>query len=294
MYSEDLEEDLDLRAVLDKYVIHWRWFVLAVGVSLFLAILYLRYTTPQYEASSTILVKDEKKGGMLSELSAFADMGLGGGMKNNVDNEIEILKSRSLVENVVKKLDLNIALFTHGDIVDAEIFEKTPIRINFINKTIDFNEAKIVLSFLELTKDSFSLIDESNAETAKLFVGNKNEFHYGELIKTRYGYLVISKSNVKNFKYRKGDKRLIVKVTPFDDVVEGFIKKLTVTSLSKTSSVVDLSIVDPVKEKGELFLDNLVQIYNENAVADKNYISETTSRFISNRLKLITQELEGV
>jgi capsular exopolysaccharide synthesis family protein len=67
-----------------------------------------------------------------------------------------------------------------------------------------------------------------------------------------------------------------------------------VTPLSKTSSVVELSIVDPVTKKAEIFLDNLVQIYNEDAVADKNFISENTSQFIANRLKLITEELDGV
>lgn len=41
-------------------------------------------------------------------------------------------------------------------------------------------------------------------------------------------------------------------------------------------------------------MDQLVKIYNENAAADKNFISETTSKFIANRLTLITQELEGV
>jgi uncharacterized membrane-anchored protein len=46
-------------------------------------------------------------------------------------------------------------------------------------------------------------------------------------------------------------------------------------------------------ERAEAFLDNMIQIYNEDAAADKNYISENTSTFI-NRLKLITQELDGV
>jgi hypothetical protein len=49
--------------------------------------------------------KDEMKGKMLSEMS-FADLGLSSGLKN-VDNEIEILKSRTLVQRVVKKLNLN-------------------------------------------------------------------------------------------------------------------------------------------------------------------------------------------
>src|SRR5213075_2728559 len=73
-----------------------------------------------------------------------------------------------------------------------------------------------------------------------------------------------------------------------------FKGRLKVEPISKTSSVVEISIIDPVKRKSEAFLDNLIQIYNENAVADKNFISDNTSKFISNRLILITQELDGV
>ena len=55
-----------------------------------------------------------------------------------------------------------------------------------------------------------------------------------------------------------------------------------------------ISIVDPITQKAELFLDNLIQIYNEDAAADKSFISENTSKFVANRLLLITQELDGV
>ena len=83
MTEEYQEDDIQLREILEKYLIHWKWFVLAVILCLFTAKIYLRYTTPQYQASTTILVKDDKKGGMLSELSAFSDMGLGSAMKSN-------------------------------------------------------------------------------------------------------------------------------------------------------------------------------------------------------------------
>jgi tyrosine-protein kinase Etk/Wzc len=65
-FDDDLENDFDLKDFLEKYVRQWKWFVLSVFICLVGAFLYLRYTIPQYKASTTILVKDEKKGGMLS------------------------------------------------------------------------------------------------------------------------------------------------------------------------------------------------------------------------------------
>lgn len=291
--NEDQNQDLNLKAVIDKYLVHWKWFLLGVFVSLILAFLYLRYAIPQYQAATTILVKDEKKGGMLSELSAFADMGLGTGLKSNVDNEVEILKSRTLVESTVKKLNLNISLIVKGKVINSELFKKAPIEVYFINTSPEFYESKMALQFLALSPTTFELRQETVASSPKVLVGNKKSFRYGELIQTVYGDLIVSKSLIHDAKFNSSIPISIL-IRPLEDVAESFKNRLKVTPLSKTSSVVELTIVDPVKIKAEEFLDNLVQIYNENAVADKNFISENTSQFIANRLKLITQELDGV
>ncbi|MFC6876168.1 GumC family protein [Flavobacterium myungsuense] len=287
------EEEFYLKDILAKYIIHWKWFALGITVCLIATFLHLRYATPEFRASTTILVKDEKKGGMLSELSAFADLGLVGGLKSNVDNEIEILKSRTLVESTVKMLDLNICMFVEGSINDRETYKNAPIEINFINRKNKFYETYIVFDFLELKKDKFQLESNFGSEELNVILNNKKEFFYGETIRTKYGDLIINRLTQENDSRGNGASIKII-ISPIDEVVDSFKNRLEVTSLSKTSSVVSVSITDPVIEKSEDFLNNLIQIYNENAVSDKNLISEKTSEFIANRLKLITQELDGV
>ncbi|MFV5685823.1 GumC family protein [Flavobacterium sp. GB2R13] len=292
-FDDDQENDFQLKEVLDKYIVHWQWFLICACISLFLAFLYLRYTIPQYQATTTILVKDDKKGGMLSELSAFADLGMGGGLKSNVDNEVEILKSRTLVESTVKKLNLNIALIVRGKVVDREIYQKAPIEVYFVDKTDPFYEHNIDLKFTGLTSNTFGLENELVKDTSKIILNDKKVFRYGELIPTKYGRLMINKSKfVVNAQDKK--KSISIVVSPLEDAVEGFRKELKVESISKTSSVVTISITDAVVKKAEAFLDNMIQIYNEDAAEDKNFISENTSKFIANRLTLITQELDGV
>ena len=138
MSEEYQEDDIHFRAILEKKLVHWYWFVLGAMLCLSVAYVYLRYTIPQYQASTTILVKDDKKGGMLSELSAFADMGLGGGMKSNLDNEVEILKSRTLIERTVRELKLNVSLTRKGNLVDAELYQGAPIKVDFLNTKPSF------------------------------------------------------------------------------------------------------------------------------------------------------------
>ena len=113
---EEKEEKTDYQAVLFKYIIRWPWFVASVIVCLACAWLYLQYTTPIYNISASIIIKDDKKGGSAgSDLSVFEGMGIINTNKN-IDNEIEILRSKSLVKKVVKELGLYInyskAVFT--------------------------------------------------------------------------------------------------------------------------------------------------------------------------------------
>jgi len=292
--DESQNEDFSLRDTLERYLNNWQWFVLAAGLSVTIAFVYLRYTTPQYQASTTILVKDEKKGGMLSELSAFSDLGVGSGLKNNVDNEIEILRSRTLVERTIKKLGLNISMTVNGNVFSAEIYRDTPIEVNFINTKPSFYKDKMKFEFVELTPATFELTSVSKVDNSPAFLGDKKEFLYGEIIATRNGDLIVTKSIAKKSPIKVDVESISVIVSPLENIVASFQSRLKVNPLSKTSSVVEISITDPITKRAEDFLDNLVQIYNADAAADKSFISENTSKFVANRLLLITQELDGV
>ncbi|MFT5964918.1 MAG: tyrosine-protein kinase Etk/Wzc [Flavobacterium sp.] len=294
-FGDDLENDFDVRAVFDKYLIQWKWFVFAIFICLFVAFSYLRYTIPQYRASTIILVKDDRKGGMMSELSAFADMSLAmGDVASNVDNEIEILKSRTLVESTVRRLNLRTRFFVEGNIVDREIYSNGPVKVDVTDKLDIPYEKNVSLTFLKLTPDTFELVVEETSDTTAIILGDKTKFRFDEEIRTVCGTLTISKSKFYDTFFGDDINSLKIVVSPFDDVVESYRGGMEISSVSKTSSIVQISIKDAVVKRAEAFLDNIVQIYNEDAAADKNFISENTSIFIANRLKLITQELDGV
>jgi capsular exopolysaccharide synthesis family protein len=292
-FDRDFENEFPLKSFVEKYLVHWHWFFTCGCVSLFLAFLYLRYTIPQYQATTTILVKDEMKGNMQSEMSAFADLGLSTGLKSNVDNEIEILKSKTLVKRVVKKLNLNTSFLIEGRVIDREIYEKTPVEVYFVDKINNFYESKIKLKFSQLTPQTFLLVNEVEENVPKTILSNKKVFKYMEVIPTLYGRLIIKKNQSKDSNSYNFQSIHIV-INPIKDVVKSFMKRLNVAIINDKSSVVAISITDPTVKKAEVFLDNLIQIYNEDVAEDKNFISDNTSKFIANRLRLITIELDGV
>ncbi|KFF02450.1 GumC family protein [Flavobacterium reichenbachii] len=292
-FIDDEIENTNIREQISKYVIHWKWFLLSIICALIFAFLYLRYTTPSYEATATILVKDEKKGGMLSELSAFSDLGFGANMKSNVDNEIEILKSRTLIESTIKKLNLNVLLFVEGKVINNDIYAEAPITAYFINKSDLFNEAKIVLKCKLLDSNTFSL-DNDMEDNERFILSGKKQFKYGEKIATAIGTLVFEKTSFYKNNTKDQYETIQIVVEPLSDLAEKFRDKLKVEPISKTSSIVNISISDAVPEKAEVFLNNLIEIYNKDAAEDRNFISDNTSKFIASRLTLIAQELDGV
>lgn len=282
MQSEDFGQDFDLKAEINKYLVHWKWFFVSVLLCLIVAFLKLRYTTPVYNASSKILMKDSRKGGRLSEAAAFTDLGLNTGTRN-VDDEIEIMKSRTLSESVVKKLNFNVSYIAHGKVLDVELFDNAPIEVHFMNQSDSFYEQDMHFEFEETLTGNFTLSSPNHLAKAK-------QYKYGQSIKTPYGDLIITKKHSSDDQVQP----LTILIKPLKAVAASYRSRLQIEPLTKGSNVIVLNINDPVEKKAELFLDYLVKTYNENAVADKEFISKNTSVFVANRLELISKELSGV
>jgi len=283
--EEEEKDSLSLREQLDRYLVHWKWFLLAVILCLSIAYLYLRYTVPQYKSASTILVRDEKKGGLQSELSAFADMGLMTGSKNNVDNEIEILKSRTLIEKTVRKLNFQISYFSNGTIRSTEVYSERPFDFTVLEASEAFYS--IPESFVVIS-DGSSKFELQDSEEKKL-----GTFNFGSTITIKGARIILYQIPQLG---KKGTEKAIttVHVSSIKSAAASYGGRYEVSSNSKTNSIVELSLTDPIKEKAEYFLNSIVEIYNQEAIEDKNMISESTQEFIQKRLKSITEELGEV
>lgn len=273
----------NLKEELFKYISKWKWFLAGIFLTVALAYTYLRYSIPQYKAVGTILVKDDRKGSIASELSAFSDLGLLTNVKSNVDNEIEVIKSRSIIEKTVKDLELNYSYFNHGRVKSEEIYKQNPIKIVFVDPTPEFINANHYFIAESISEDQYALYDEASVKIGTFKY--KESFVYkgtkGALLKTEY---------YKNFK----DFYFGIQIRKVSEVVENFKARLTAATISKNTSVIELSIVDPVRAKAEDFINTLVVNYNQDAVDDKKYISENTSKFIEQRLEIISDELKDV
>lgn len=292
--SEKIEQDFNIKAFLNYCLVQWKWFLLSVFLCFSLAFIYIRYyTAPSFQASTTIMLKDEK-GTINPELSSLSDIGIIGKINNNINSEIEILKSRTLFEKTVKKLNLNLTLLVKGKILNTELFHNSPIIVEFNNVNNSFYSSSFEINFSELNRNTFTLTNSFEINQPTILLSKKKQYKYGELIRTKHGYLTINKSEERNITYRKENRKIAIVVSPLDQVVSSFRNRIKIAPSPTATGFVNISIVDPSIAKAETFLNNYIQIYNEDAVTQKNLIIEKSSDFISKRLKLVTQELDGV
>src|SRR5690606_3443149 len=115
---------IDVKAVIYNYLRHWYWFVISLALCLLIVFLYLRYATPEYSTSAKVLIKDEKKGGGAMDAAAvFSDLGMFQS-NQNINNEIEVLKGKTLMYRVLQELNLHTTYYTQGKIKTSEIYGK--------------------------------------------------------------------------------------------------------------------------------------------------------------------------
>ena len=127
--QQQIEESQSIRNELEKYLRHWKWFVLSAFSAFILAFFYLRYVTPKYEVKTTLLIKQDDNM-MSNELAAFQDLGMFGDGSSNIQNEIQLLKSRTLAKSVTMDLNLTTRYFRQGRLKESEVFaEQIPIRL---------------------------------------------------------------------------------------------------------------------------------------------------------------------
>lgn len=275
--TEDKENVINLKEELFKYLTHWRWFVLSVFISLILAFLYLKFTPKSYSVATKILIKDEKSNDLANQLSAFSEMSLLGNSKNNIENEVEILKSRTLIYNTLDSLNLNIQYVDKTEVIEKDLYKKSPLQLVWSNDNI---KKPVSILLTDIDGSSFDVL----VNDTKIGKGS-----FGKNISTEFGGFVVNKTGTLNkvteFK---------INVFPKMEQAESYQKILSVSPASKTSSIIDVSIIDQTPEKAADFLNTLVYNYNLGGIKDKRFISENTANFISDRLTLIGTELGDV
>ncbi|HVD98459.1 MAG TPA: polysaccharide biosynthesis tyrosine autokinase [Cytophagaceae bacterium] len=284
--ATEQESELNLKALVSRIMSEWWIFVLSLVFCVGLAYLFLRYKTPMYKITAKVLVKDEKKGAggvnggeILGDLSSLLNM------KSNVDNEAEILKTRSLMEKVVRLKNLNIIYAHIGRIKNQEL-DASP----FVVDLLDIKDT--------IKKNTFYLTIPRNSNQFELSYNNPvteedtvRNMTFGDSI-TVPGVGKIRIRRDPNVEQEK--EKYMFRIASVDERVAALQKELKVSVANKLVTVIDLELNYALPVKGEKILTELIEEYIRRNIEDKNMIADSTIAFIENRLGLVGTELSDI
>ena len=255
--TEQREENVDLYALFFKYFAYWPWFVASVLVCIISAFIYLRYQAPVYNVDAAVLIKegDKKSGSSNNPMGALQDLGMFS-MTNNFDNEVEILKSRTLIKKVVNHLNLYVSVAEERMFgYNTPLYESTPVKVYMTPEEADNLEegAKLHLKYTmngKLDVKVEYMLDEEKQEAEVSFDSIPAVFP------TPVGVFSFTKND--SVPPLEEDMNLVAYVNSPTDVTESYVENLSVEPTSKTTTIAAISLQNTVKQRGIDFLRNYV------------------------------------
>ena len=296
--KESKEENIDVKELLFKYLIHWPWFVGAVVACLIAAWVYLHISTPVYNISATVLIKDDKKGGGAGMLSGLESLGLDGMISSsqNIDNEIEVLRSKTIAKEVVEDLGLYISYVDEDEFPSKNMYKTSPVQVSLTPQEADLLDKPMVVKMALQPQGSINVNvkigdDEYQKHFEKLpavFPTNKGTLAFFQTLDS----ILPSKKSSKEI---VGVERTVRNITAVINkplaVAKGYCGSMTIEPTSKTTSVAVISLKNSNVQRGKDFINKLLEMYNINTNNDKNEVAQKTAEFINERIGIISKEL---
>ena len=282
----------DFATLYRTIVLNWYWFILSLIIFGSLGAIYLRYTTPMYQSTAKLLIKDEsgsnRRGQSLQNMSNLGIISNSTG----IDNEMEILTSHSLAEDAIRDLKLYVNYSTKGRVKDVILYRNQPLNVDVDPEHLEKLNAPIDLT---ITKDSIFYIvsgtyyvptnDNSNEGPYSI---NRKITNLPATIATRAGIITISSNYGHTL---KNSDVLNVSILSPRMAANKYTSELQVSQTAKSTSIAQLQLTDEVPQRSLDYLKQLAIVYNRQANEDKNTIALRTDKFINDRLSKINTEL---
>ena len=277
--------NLNIKDFLNIALANWVWFLLSVIVCVGISYYKLKKSPNIYYRSASVLIKDQSSGTRTADASsAFYEVSTLR-MNNSIQNEILIFKSKRLMMEVARKLDLDVYYSQEGKFRDWDLYNECPVKLSFpeARENATFSFKVTPFSAKEVWLSDFS---------TPTWTGGKIKATLNDTLKTPIGKVVVTPSLF----YSKdcfGTPYTVTKAN-LESTALRYNAALQATIMNDNSSMISLGISDVSPRRAEDILNTLIDVYNQDAIDDKNRMSVNTANFINERLIIIEQELGGV
>jgi capsular exopolysaccharide synthesis family protein len=273
---------IDLKEIAIKYLKNWRWFMLSAGICLVIAVFLILSSNTMFTVGSTVLLRDDNNKELFSELAIVQSFGLES-VQKDVEDELHILSSKALMSSVIRDLDLCTEYYVKSRFKYTDIYPVVPIALTVISYPADMPQQVLTIN-IRKQADEYLLKVEYGILKQKYTVADLSK-----PFKTIAGTLKLTPT--KDF---KEENTYRIKSYPIITLTDMFSKSYAVSTVNKKSNAVKISTVTSNPVKAQAIINKLVELYNLDAVIDKNIIASNTKDFVEKRLELLKNELLDV
>lgn len=290
--QEEQKSSFNFAAIYTTLILNWKWFVLSLIICMGTAAIYLRYVTPIYQASAKLLIKDnDQNTSSRNTMLNSATLGMISN-SNGFDNEMEILTSHSLAQQVVRDLKLYVNYYREGKVKDRLMYKDQPVNVDIDPGHLEALNATISLEIerkgnkYHVKGTYFVPVDQNQADGP--FTIDKTLTSLPATIGTRAGILSFNSNSVVPM--ADGSVMKVFIMSP-RMAASKYVGELNVAQTSKTTTIALLTMNDEDAQRAADYLQQLTICYNRQANEDKNEVARRTEEFINGRLEKINAEL---
>ncbi len=290
--AQNMEESsFDIRAIFTMVVLNWQWFLLSILICLFSALIYLRYTSPVYSVSAKMLIKDEDQR-RRSTNQILANMRDFGVISNSegIENEIEVLQSRILAEEVVKNLKIYTDYYSDGRIKKQLMYKTQPINVDIDPLSLSKMDDTLKTIKLTITREGNKYLVNGKILEQKGVREFTTSFTNMPAARKLASAGTLTFTSNPGRELKDGDK-MHVNIMPVSVVASRYVGSMSVAPTSKLTSIALITLQDFNANRAYDFLNELANCYNGQANADKDEIALKTEKFINDRMEKINHEL---
>ena len=275
------EQGINLIDLLVYFASQWKWFLLSILVCGGIAWYSYARSPLVYFRSATVIIKDPSNKTSTTGLDRFDNII----NKVNVANEILQFRSKKLMREVVQRLHADISYQVEDGLRNNELYTQSPVLLSFPDA---LPEQHFALTVTPKDMNSVILSDFSGIEAASSLTIPMND-----TVTLGKGMRVVATPTNYYAQSWLGTAIRVQKL-PVESMVNYYKGALGIQQEEEESSILTLALKDGSAARAEDVLNTLINVYNEEAVKDKNQVAVNTANFINERLIIIENELGGV
>jgi uncharacterized protein involved in exopolysaccharide biosynthesis len=276
--QENIEDKYDLKKEIFKYLFFWRWFVFSIILCLIISFFYLRYSHNVYSTSAKIKILDKKESSMA--LPSVED--LFSNSKVNLENDIELLSSYTILSKVIQKENLNTNFYGVGTITERrlahfpfqfeQLLSNDSIQVELVFEIYFNNEG---IEIIDINTDTTYLFNTYTTHTISHDLPFNIRWYKKNALSSDEEYYKVIFSSTKN-------------------TVSNLKKDLKLSIVGSDSEIIKLELENTNSKYSEIVLNTLIAVFNQDGVSDRQMIHKRTIDFVNERYILLSNELDSI